>query len=861
MTTDAASPPADPKADPKVDPKQDKRLFLVDGSSFIFRAFFAVRHLSTADGLPTNAVFGFAQMMKKLVKDFAPTHIAVVFDTAEPTFRHKIYDQYKANRDEPPEDLKPQFDLIRQLVDAFAWKRLQDGGYEADDIIGTLSDRAVAEGYEVVIVSSDKDLCQLLGPHVRMLDTMKDKWTGPDDLGERFGGGPERVVDVLALAGDTSDNIPGIPGVGEKTAVKLLDQFGSLEGVFEHADEIKGKLGEKVRDNIESARLSRRLVEIKRDMNLDLTLDDLIASEPNWHELTELLTKLEMVKLLDDLDPGDAMAHVESAISRDHYELVLDAEKLDRVVGEMKKAGAFAVDLETTSLDATQAEMVGVCLCADDGRDTAYYIPVRHSYLGVPKQLTVDQVREKLGPILADPKIKKVGQNIKYDWTVFLTHDFVMHGVAFDTMLASYVVESEMSHGMDALSLRYLNHKPIAYSEMTGTGRNQKSFAEVPVEDALLYAAEDAHVTRELWKILEAKVEDGGYHDLYYDIELPLVEVLTKMETTGVLLDVDLFKTLSKEAAKKLADLEKQIHAEAGKEFNLNSPKQLGEILFDKLGLPSGRKTKTGYSTNVAVLERLADQHPVPRLMLEYRAFHKLKSTYIDALPQMINPKTGRLHTNYNQTIAATGRLSSQDPNLQNIPIRTPEGRRIREAFIAPEGRLLLSADYSQVELRIMAHLAGDKALIEAFHQGDDIHRTTAAQVFGVQPEDVTPEMRRNSKAINFGIIYGMSAFRLGQDLEIGTKKAQEFIDTYFDRFSGVKKFIDATIKEAHEKGYVTTMMGRRRNIPELRAKDRATVGFGERIAVNTPMQGTAADIIKMAMIKLHHRIEDEKLP
>ncbi|MCZ7584637.1 MAG: DNA polymerase I [Deltaproteobacteria bacterium] len=834
-----------------------KRLFLVDGSGFIFRAFYGVRPLSTSEGTPTNAVYGFAQMMQKLLRDHQPTHVAVVFDTKEPTFRHEMYAEYKANRTEPPTELVPQFGLVRRLVDAFRWKRLEMPGYEADDIIGTLAERAKAGGYEVVIISSDKDLCQLLDANVRMLDTMKDKWTGSDDLAERFGGGPESVIDVLSLAGDTSDNIPGIPGVGEKTAVKLLKEFGSLQAVLDRADEIKGKLGEKVRAHKEDALLARRLVEVRRDMDLDLSLDDLQLQSPDVDALAALLGELEMSRLLQDIEASLPGAVEITSLSRDKYRLVLAEKDLTAMRDKMAAAGAFALDLETMAIDPMRAKIVGLSFCCD--AEEAFYVPVRHGYLGVPEQIPLERALQILNPILEDPRLKKIGQNIKYDWIVYENAGVTLRGVDFDTMIASYLLSPELgTHNMDVLALRHLQHKTIGYSDVTGTGKNQVTFDKVTLDKALDYAAEDAHVTWHLWKALAPRIDEQGFATLFHDVEMPLVEVLKDVEREGVLLDAPLFDVLSKEADEKLRALEHDIHKAAGVEFNLNSPKQVSEVLFEKLGLPAGRKTKTGYSTDVGVLEKLADKHAVPRLMLDYRVFHKLKSTYIDMLPRMVNPETGRLHTSFNQTVAATGRLSSADPNLQNIPIRTPEGRRIREGFIAPKGHVLLSADYSQVELRILAHLSDDKNMIEAFRQGEDIHRATAAQVFGVSQADVTPEMRRQSKAINFGIVYGMSAFRLGQDLEIGTKKAQAFIDAYFGRFSGVKKFIDETIRRAKEEGSVTTIMGRRRPIPEIHSNDRNTAAFGERIAVNTPIQGSAADIIKAAMVTLHRRIRDE---
>jgi len=830
------------------------RLFLVDGSGFIFRAFFSLPPLSNSKGTPTNAVLGFGLMMKKLLEEHQPTHVAVVFDTKEPTFRHKMFPEYKANRPEPPPELIPQFALVGQLVDAFRWKRLEMPGFEADDIIGTLADKASKEGFEVVIVTSDKDLWQIVGKNVRILDTMKDRWTGVSQVRERFGGGPKSVVDFLAMAGDSSDNVPGIPGVGEKTAKKLMAQFGSLDAVLARAEEIPGKLGEKVRDNKDKALLARELVKLRRDLDTGVELDDLEIADPDMEALGELLTSLEMTRFLQDLQAELAEKIGVKGLSRDKYKLILDEQSLKSMAEKFKRAGTFALDLETTALEPMKAKIVGLSFCCDE--EEAFYLPVAHSYLGVPEQIGLERVMEVLGPILGDASILKVGQNIKYDWIILKNAGIGLEGVVFDTMVGSYLLNPEIgAHNMDVLSLRYLGHKTITYKDVAGSGREALRFPEVPLDRARDYAAEDAHVTYLLWKKIAPKLVEEGLDKLMAEVEMPLVEVLVDMERAGVLIDVPLFEKLSAEAAEKLVVLEKKIHEAAGVDFNLNSPKQVSEVLFEKLGLPTGRKTKTGYSTDVEVLEKLAGKHPVPELLLDYRAFHKLKSTYIDALPKMLNPETGRLHTSFNQAVTATGRLSSSDPNLQNIPIRTPEGRRIREGFIAGPGRVLLSADYSQVELRVLAHLSGDEAMIRAFARGEDIHRATAAEVFGVEPEIVTGQMRRQAKAVNFGVLYGMSAFRLGRDLKIGTKKAKAFIDGYFGRFPRVKEFIDKTIEDAAREGLVTTVMGRRQPIPELRSGDRNVAGFGERMAVNTPIQGSAADIIKVAMVRVQREI------
>ncbi|MBZ0273515.1 DNA polymerase I [bacterium] len=841
-----------------------RRLFLVDGSGFIFRAFYAIRRLSTSGGVPTNAVYGFAQMMQKLMRDERPTHVAVVFDTKEPTFRHAIDPAYKANRTEPPDDLIPQFEIIRKLVDAYGWRRLEMPGFEADDIIATLADEARGKGYEVVLVSSDKDLCQLLAEGVTMLDTMKDRVTTHRDLAERFGGGPEVVVDFLAMAGDTSDNVPGLPGVGEKTAAKLIAQFGSLDAVLARADEIPGKLGEKIRDNKDKALLSRQLVAIKRDLPIDLALDELRVAEPDKETLRAFFTEYELSSLLraiDDAAPPAPAKAAASAVSREKYHLVLAEPDLAAMIDRLAKAGRFAFDLETTSPEPMRARIVGLSFCCGD--DDAYYVPVAHHYLGVPKQLSPDFVLDRLRALMADAKARKIGQNIKYDWIVLANAGVEVAGVETDTMIASYLLDADAAtHGMDALARRYLEHDTIKYRDVTTIGRGkQKGFDEVDVETARDYAAEDAHVTWLLAGILDKRLDGEGMRKLFHELEMPLVEVLVSMERHGMLVDPKHFAKLSEAMTRDLALLEKRICGEAGCDFNLNSPRQVAEVLFERLKLPTGKKTKTGYSTDVQVLESLAPLHIVAKLMLDYRALHKLKSTYVDTLPQLVNPNTGRLHTSFHQSVAATGRLSSSDPNLQNIPIRTNEGRRIREGFIAAPGHRLLAADYSQVELRILAHMSHDAAMRAAFLAGGDIHRATAAEIFGVAPDGVTPEMRRQAKAINFGIVYGMGAFRLANDLGISRTDAQAFINAYFERFAGVRAFIDRCVESARTKGYAETIMGRRRAIPQLRSGNRNEIAFGERLAVNSPIQGSAADIIKLAMIRLHAKIRDERLP
>lgn len=832
--------------------EQPRRLYLIDGSSYIYRAYFAIRHLSNSKGFATNAVFGFINMLLKVVREHAPDHLAVVFDAKGPTFRKELYPEYKANRTAMPEDLVPQIPYIKEVVRAFNMPAIEKAGYEADDIIATLAKKFAAEGLEITVVTGDKDLMQIVSERIRLLDTMKDQISGLEEVAERFGGTPDKVIEVQALAGDSSDNIPGVPGIGEKTAVKLIREFGTVENLLERSGEVKGKLGEKLREFAEQARLSKQLVTLVDDLPLELDYSSFTLSEPNREALTALFKELEFHKLIQEFS-------TETRADGSGYRGILDAAALDELTAELRRVGRFAFDTETTSLDAVRADLVGLSFSVKEKE--AWYIPVGHRYLGVPEQLDRQRVLDALRPLLEDPELFKIGQNLKYDLLVLRRAGIEVRGPFFDTMIASYLAQpAAKSHGMDALASDLLGHKTVSYAEVAGSGKKQIGFEEVEVEKAVHYAAEDADITLRLAAVLDPKLDEMEQRRLFDEVEMPLVEVLTAMEWAGIRIDSAFLGALSKEMEGKLSALEREIHELAGGPFNIASPKQLGEVLFERLKLPKGKKTKTGWSTDVEVLSALAEQHPVAARILEHRSLAKLKNTYCDALPKLVNPDSGRIHTSFNQAVTATGRLSSSEPNLQNIPIRTEEGGRIREAFIPAEGHVLLAADYSQIELRILAHLADETVLKESFARGEDIHKRTASEVFGVFPEMVTSEMRRQAKTINFGVIYGMGAFSLGKDLGIPTREAQVFIDNYFARYPGIKTFMESKKEEAREKQYVTTLLGRRCAVPEIHSQNGAIRSYAERNAINYPIQGSAADIVKVAMVRIHRRLAAESL-
>ncbi len=840
----------------------DKELILVDGSSFLFRAYHAMGRdpLTTSDGRTTHAIFGMINMLRSLIRECQPRHIAVVMDAKGKTFRHDMYEQYKANRPPMPEDLRDQQVYIKKIIPAMGLPLISVTGVEADDVIGTLSVQATEKGFHTMIVSSDKDLTQLVNHRVVMMDTMKNLRLDPAGVEEKFGVPPERIIEYLALTGDSSDNIPGVPKVGPKTAAKWLAEYGDLDNIVRHAGEIKGKVGEYLRDNLEVLALSRQLTTIKCDVELDQSPDDLEMSEPNRELLREYYSDLEFRSWLKEVsENGDSGkdASPSEDIETD-YETILDEDALQHWIEKLATSEIFALDTETTSIDAQQASLVGLSFSVTPGN--AAYLPLGHSYTGVPAQLPFKDTLEKLKPLLEDPAICKTGQNLKYDIEVLQNHGIDLAGVTHDTMLLSYVLDAGSSrHDMDTLALKYLGKETIKFSDVAGKGKNQLTFDQVSLEQATPYAAEDADITLQLHHILKQEL---GKHEklqsLFTQIELPLMAALVRTETNGVKVDVDLLRGQSAEISDKLVKLVNRAHDLAGEAFNIGSPKQIQEILFVKQGLPVLRKTPKGQpSTAENVLQELAEEYELPRVILEHRGLAKLKSTYTDKLPELVNPRTGRIHTSYHQAVASTGRLSSSDPNLQNIPIRSEEGRRIREAFIAEKGNLILAADYSQIELRIMAHLSGDQGLVQAFQNNIDVHSATAAEVFGTTPDKVDSEHRRRAKAINFGLIYGMSAFGLARQLKIEQKEAKKYIEIYFDRYPGVKEYMETTKQSARDNGYVETLFGRRLNLPEINSKNSVLRQYAERTAINAPMQGTAADLIKLAMIEIDRWLLD----
>ncbi|OPX24363.1 MAG: DNA polymerase I [Candidatus Latescibacteria bacterium 4484_107] len=840
-----------------------KRLFLIDGSALAYRSYFAfIRNpLINSKGENTSAPFGFARALLKLIEEEKPEYIAVVFDTGKPTFRHEKYEAYKATRQKMPDEMRSSIPRIHELVRAMNIAMMELEGFEADDVIGTLAQKAAQAGMETVIVSGDKDFMQLVSPKVRLINPRKGEDAveiNEDGVRARFGVGPDRVTDVLGLMGDTSDNVPGVPGVGEKTAIALIREYGDIEGVLAHAAEVRRK---NVRENLiqhaDQARLSKDLVIIRTDAPVELDPDELKFTGFDPEALSTLFKELEFGRLLSEITPSEA--------ERKAVYHTVTKETLDDLIVRIRAHRSCAVDLETTSVDAMRAEIVGISIALEPYE--AFYIPVGHRAFSLLKEpdernVPLSLTLKKLKPIIEDARIEKYGQNIKYDTTILCRAGIRPAGFVFDTMIASYVVDpSGRRHNLDALSLSYLNHKMIPISDLIGKGKKQISFAEVPIEQAAEYSGEDAEVVLRLKEKLEPELEGRGLKALFHELEMPLMEVLREMEMNGVVVDVPFLTRMSSELDEELKALVARIYEAAGEEFNVNSTRQLAHILFDKLKLPPKKKTKTGYSTDVEVLEDLAREHELPKTLLDYRQLMKLKSTYADALPKLVNPETGRIHTSFNQTVTATGRLSSSDPNFQNIPIRTEIGRKIRRAFIAGDKDwLLLDADYSQIELRIMAHLSEDATLIEAFQKDEDIHTKTAVLVFDIPPESVEPELRARAKTINFGIIYGMGPYGLARRLDIGIPEAREFIEAYFAQYPGVKAYTDRMIAEAREQGYVTTMLGRRRYLPEILSSNRQMREFAERTAVNTPVQGTSADLIKRAMIHIHRRLGAEKL-
>lgn len=827
-----------------------KKLFLIDGSSYIYRAFYAVRDLSTSKGFPTNAVYGFLNMLKKVLKESAPDYIAVVYDSKGPTFRKEKYSNYKANRKEMPESLIPQIPYIKRAVDAYNIANVEKEGFEADDIIGTLVRRLKSPSLDIVIITGDKDLMQLVGENVKIFDTMKDKYYEVKDVVEKLGVMPGQVADIIALAGDSSDNIPGVSGIGEKTAIELINRFGSLEEVIERADEIeKPKLKENLKSGVLNAVLSKELATLAFVPEIDIELDDLAVKKPEIEALKNIFVELEFSKFLKELE-------FHSEKKEKNYRTVVSLNELDEIIDEIKRRGEFAVDTETSSEYPMIAELVGISISFKENE--GYYIPLSHKKGG---NLPFNEVLERLKPVLKDKEVAKIGQNIKYDCIVLKKYDLSVEGIGCDTMIASYLLNpSKYNHNLSDISLEYLNYKTGEYSNLLKNYPKNSDFSDVSVPDATFYSAEDADITYQLSKVLLKKVIKEGLEKVYTVIEMPLLKVLAEMETAGVKIDTGLFKRLSEDAKNQLSRLESTIFEISKEPFNINSHQQLGYILFEKLKLPYGKKTKTGYSTDSEVLTKLSAVHPLPEKVLEYRSLSKLKSTYLDSLPQLINPSTGRIHTSFNQTVTATGRLSSSEPNLQNIPIRTELGKMIRSGFIPEKGAKIISADYSQIELRILAHLSKDETLTDAFNKGEDIHLRTASEIFGTLPGLITGDMRREAKVINFGIIYGMGAFSLGKELGMSTGEAQKFIDRYFQRYPSVKSYLDFSLEEARKKGYTTTLFGRKRYLPELGSKNSMVRQFTERIAINTPIQGTAADIIKIAMININEEFKKREI-
>lgn len=848
-------------------------LILVDGSSYLFRAFHALPPLTNSKGQATGAVYGVINMLNKLLEEYKPEHMAVVFDAKGKTFRNDLYQEYKAHRPPMPDELRDQIAPLHELVEALGYPMVVIAGVEADDVIGTYAKHATEQGIETLISTGDKDLAQLVNPHVTLINTMSNLVLDEAGVVTKFDVPPSAIIDYLALMGDTSDNIPGVPKVGPKTAAKWLKQYETLDNLIAHADEIKGKVGESLREHLDKLPLSKELTTIKCDVELELGINDLAMREPQRDKLKEIYTELEFKTWLKNLsaDAGTAddapttpAAVGEQAVTKEkpagNYETVLNKKAFQRWLKKLEKAEQFAFDTETTSLDYMKARVVGVSFAIDVGE--AAYVPFGHDYLDAPEQLSEQEVLGALKPLLEDKNKAKIGQNLKYDAHVLVNHGIHLVGIAQDTMLESYVLDSTQRHNMDDMALRLLGHNTIHFEDIAGKGVKQLTFNQVDLTEAGPYAAEDADITLQIHQKLQAQLnQEPALKNVYEEIELPLLSVLLEIERNGVMIDVALLEEQSKQLAARLKELEQQAYEEAGETFNLASPKQLGSILFEKLKIPTKKKTKTGqFSTAEEVLVELAVDYPLPKILLQHRSVSKLKSTYTDKLPLQVDEKTGRVHTSYNQTVAATGRLSSTDPNLQNIPIRSEEGRRIRKAFVAPKGYKMVAADYSQVELRIMAHLSQDKTLLKAFAEGVDVHKATAAEVFGVPLDEVETEQRRAAKAINFGLIYGMSAFGLAKQLNIGRYEAQDYIDVYFARYPGVKAYMDKTREQAHDRGYVETVFGRRLYLPEINSRNGQRRQYAERTAINAPMQGTAADIIKRAMIAVANALANSKI-
>jgi len=862
--------------------KSTPPLVLIDGSSYLYRAFHVpnLQILSTSEGMPTGAIYGVVNMLKRLMKSVQPNHIGVVFDAKGKTFRHEMYKEYKANRPPMPEELQVQIEPLHNIIHALGLPLISEPGVEADDVIGTLAAQAVAQGYDVLVSTGDKDMAQLVNEHVTLVNTMTNTKMNADGVTEKFGVAPHQIVEYLTLIGDKSDNIPGVPSVGPKTAAKWLNEYETLDEIIKNADVIKGKVGEKFRAHIDRLSLSKDLTTIRCDLSMKISIDNLAIQPAKTPKLKKLYKQLEFKSWLKNLtenedadaeknkiddesgDEDSERNEKKAAAIKSKYELVLSKKDFDRWLKKLQQADLVAFDTETDNLDYMQANVVGLSFAVKVGE--AAYVPFTHDFPGAPKQLDRDEVLKQLSPILNSDKVKIIGHNLKYDRSVLLNHGIQLDGIQHDTMLESYVCNSVASrHDLDTLCEKHLEHINIHFEDVAGKGAKQITFDQVELDSALNYAAEDADMVLRLhqvfWKELQQK-KKVKQKELYETIELPMLKVLSNIERNGVLLDIKQLAIQGKQLTKRISEVEKEAFELAGDKFNLSSPKQIQEILFEKQGIPVIRKTPKGQpSTAEDVLQELAVDYPLPKILLEHRTLSKLKSTYVDKLPILINSKTNRIHTSYHQAVAITGRLSSSDPNLQNIPIRTEEGRRVRQAFIAPKRYKVLAADYSQIELRIMAHLSQDERLCESFAQGEDIHRATAAEVFGLKLDAVGSEQRRAAKAINFGLIYGMSAFGLAKQLGITRTEAQQYVTLYFERYPGVKKYMDSIRKQAREQGYVETLFGRRLYLPDINNKNVQRRHYAERTAINAPMQGTAADIIKRAMINIDAWLQEKK--
>ncbi|MFP3982613.1 MAG: DNA polymerase I [Desulfurivibrionaceae bacterium] len=843
--------------------KNNTSLYLIDGNAYIHRAYHAISPLANSRGLPTHAIYGFLNILRRVIKEKSPDYLAVAFDTRGPTFRHQIYKNYKANRPAMPEDLSCQIPYIKKIVQGYNIPILEQEGMEADDLLASVTSHFSSRGEPIVIVSGDKDLLQLINETTIVWDPMKDLVFDNDKVREQYQVEPEQILDLFSLMGDSSDNIPGVPGVGQKTAIKLIQQFSSMELLYENIEEMKkSKLKEKLLDYRDQAFLSRDLIRLKTDAPIPEDKEDYRCRPYNQEALAVIYRELEFDSYFKETD-------VTSSIAADNFFLITSVEELTEVIRRLEKAEILAVDTETNSLDFLNADMVGLSLALPreetaSGSQEAWYIPLGHrtkERILKPGQLTLEQTVEALKPVLTNPEIIKLGHNIKFDYKILHQHNLKLQGPLFDTMIASYLLEpSRRSHKLDDLASAHLNLNLTSFQEVTKGDKSGDAFIFTDLQEACAYACEDVAATLALWHYFEPKLKEAALDDLFVNLETPLIPILAKMEETGIKVDPAILTELSKEFDIEIKKLEEKIYLLAGEEFNINSPKQLGHILFDRLQLPYGRKTKTGYSTDIKVLEKLASYHELPKEILTYRTLSKLKSTYVDKLYPLINPRTGRIHCSFNQTVTATGRLSSSNPNLQNLPVHGEQGQKIREAFVAEKGYIFLAADYSQIDLRVLAHYCRDETLLEAFRQGRDIHSQTAAEIFRVNPALITPSMRRVAKSINFGIVYGMRAYGLSEQLGLSRKEADTFITRYFNVYPGIKKFMQEITEKARDQGYVTTLLKRRRVLPDINSSDRNRREFAERTALNTPIQGSAADIIKLAALAADQALRDKGL-